>query len=92
MSGVTRNHIARLHVDGSLDTAFNPNVNSRVDTLALQPNGKILIGGDFTSVSGVARNSIARLEPTGLLDTSFTANVQGIVEALLLQSDGKIVL
>jgi uncharacterized delta-60 repeat protein len=60
---VTRNHIARLHPDGMLDTAFNPNASDWVYTIALQADGKILAGGFFTNIGGQPRNRIARLYP-----------------------------
>ena len=64
VNGVPRNKIARLNADGTLDTGFNPNVEgpfSGVSSIAMQPDGKIILGGKFTSVGGVARNNIARL-------------------------------
>jgi len=60
-AAVTRNRIARLNTDGTLDTAFNPNVNSTVSSIAVQSDGKILLGGGFTTIGGVGRNFIARL-------------------------------
>ena len=47
-----RNRIARLNADGSLDTTFNPGANDQVLALAVQPDGKILVGGDFTTLGG----------------------------------------
>ena len=61
---VTRNHIARLNPDGTLDTAFNPNANGNVLSIAVQADGKILAGGFFTSIGGQTRNHIARLDAT----------------------------
>ena len=61
---VTRNHMARLNPDGTLDTAFNPNANDVVHTIALQADGKILAGGDFTNIGGQTRNYMARLNAT----------------------------
>src|SRR5437867_4474729 len=58
---VTRNRIARLNPDGTLDTAFNPNANGVVISTAVQADGKILAGGAFTSIGGQPRNYIARL-------------------------------
>ncbi len=75
VGGVTRNRIARVNADGSLDTAFNPDVggsSSSVLAIAVQPDGKIIIGGFFTAVSGVTRNFIARLNADGSLDTLST--------------------
>ena len=61
MNGTARNRIARLNTDGTLDLTFNPNANNPVYTIAVQGDGKILIGGTFTSVGGTARNRIARV-------------------------------
>ena len=63
VGGVSRNKIARLNADGTLDISFDPGdgANNSVNSVALQSDGKILIGGDFTTVGGVSRNGIARL-------------------------------
>src|SRR5437870_2826138 len=58
-AAVTRNHIARLNPDGTLD-AFNPNANNTVNSIAVQADGKILAGGTFTSIGGQTRNRIGR--------------------------------
>ena len=93
--GVTRNHIARLNPDGTLDTAFNPNADDSVLTLRVQADGRILAGGVFTSIGGQARSCIARLDPvTGLADswnpnaTSTTAH--NGVNSISVQVDGKV--
>jgi Domain of unknown function (DUF5122) beta-propeller len=60
---VTRNHISRLNPDGTLDTAFDPNANvpgTNVFSIAVQADGKILVGGNFTNIGGQPRNNIAR--------------------------------
>lgn len=95
-NGTSRNRIARLNTNGTLDVSFNPGTgaNGTVFTLELQPNGKVVIGGSFTSVNGVSRNRIARLLPNGALDAGFNpgTGANGPVRALALQSDGKAVL
>ncbi len=100
-NGVTRGSVARLNTDGSLDTTFlatgagaNGFVPS-VSTIVIQSDGKILIGGDFTTYNGVARNNIARLNSDGSLDTTFLATEVGAnstVRSLAIQSDGKILI
>src|SRR5438132_14266909 len=86
---VTRNHIARLNPDGTLD-AFNPNANGTVYAIAVQADGKILAGGGFTSIGGQTRNRIARLDPiTGLAD-SFDPNANNFVLSIAVKADGKI--
>jgi len=47
------------------DDRFNPNANGTVFALAVQPDGKIIIGGDYTEVDGEARNYIARVHQNG---------------------------
>ena len=61
---MTRNHIARLNTDGTLDTAFDPNANDHVGAIGLQADGKIVVGGTFGSIGGQPRNCIARLDPS----------------------------
>src|SRR5438552_4006219 len=87
---VTRNRIARLNPDGTLDTAFNPNANDIVWSMALQVDGKILVGGNFTGIGGQTRNRIARLNPDGTLDTAFNPNANNIVDSIAVQADGKV--
>ena len=90
--GATRNHIARLNADGTLDTAFNPNANNTVLALAVQADGKVLIGGVFTSVGSDARAHAARLNADGTLDTAFNPSADGTVWTFAVQSDGKVLI
>lgn len=87
-----RSCIARLDPGGSLDSAFNPTVNSEIYALALQPDGKILAGGVFTNASGKVRDRIARFKPDGTLDDGFTIGADGPVYSLVLQTDGSVIL
>ena len=87
---VTRNHIARLNPDGSLDTAFNPNADGTVYSIAVQSDGKVLVGGSFVLIGGAARNYMARLNATNGLADSFNPNPSQTVESIAVQSDGKI--
>ena len=78
---VTRNHIARLNADGTLDTAFNPNANDSVLSIAVQADGKILAGGQFNganSIGGQTRNYIARLDATTGAADSFDPNANDV--------------
>ena len=62
-TATTRNHIARVNPDGTLDTTFNPNANGTVSSIVIQPDGKILLGGSFTAIGATTRNRIARVRP-----------------------------
>jgi uncharacterized delta-60 repeat protein len=87
---VTRNHIARLNPDGTLDLAFDPNANDAVWSIAVQADGKILAAGNFTSIGGHTRNCIARLDATTGLADSFDPNANNFVQSIAVQADGKI--
>src|SRR5207244_1405791 len=78
------------NTEGTLDIAFDPNANGQVDSIAVQADGKILAGGDFTSIGGQPRNHIARLDATTGLADSFDPNANGPVFSIAVQADGKI--
>ena len=95
VNGVSRNGIAKLNPDGTLDTTFDPGTganSSFVEGFAVQPDGKIVIGGTFTSFNGTGSNRIARLNSNGTLDTSFAIGTgfNSSVWAVFTQPDGKI--
>ena len=98
--GVTESKIIRLNADGSKDTSFNTGTgfNNNVSTIAIQTDGKILVGGYFTSYNGVNENKIIRLNNDGTKDISFNTgtgfgNVNYlIVSTIVVQTDGKILV
>ncbi|MEZ5429247.1 MAG: hypothetical protein R2747_23570 [Pyrinomonadaceae bacterium] len=96
IDGNPANFIARLKADGSLDTTFNigSGFNSTVLDIIVQPDGKILVGGAFTSFNGTPRNRIARLNPDGSLDAGFDpgTGADSTVYKLALEASGKVVL
>ena len=77
-NGTSKNYIIRLNSDGSIDGTFSigSGFNNQVQTIALQADGKILIGGSFTSYNGTSAKAIVRLNSDGTLDTSFTTNIR----------------
>jgi uncharacterized delta-60 repeat protein len=100
--------VIRYLSNGTLDPTFDgdgiaayalPGVNPFINCMAVQPDGKILVGG----VNGSPQNDflVVRLNPTGALDASFGVNGfiytdvfgNGFDSAydLLVQPDGKIV-
>ena len=98
IGGETRNHIARLNPSGTIDSEFNPNIDGQVGVIVLQPDGRILVGGTFNSVTPIgatattSRSNALRLNANGTLDTTFDPSVNSSVSAIALQSDGKILL
>jgi uncharacterized delta-60 repeat protein len=100
VSGVRRPFILRLKEDGNPDETFQPNggpvhdASTWVGAVAVQSDGRIVIGGRFHRVDGVPLPNLARLNPDGTLDRSFKARggASGQVERIRLQPDGRIVL
>jgi uncharacterized delta-60 repeat protein len=91
-AAVTCNRIARLNTDGTVDTNFNPNASGIVYAIAVQADGQVLAGGDFTTIGGTNRNNIARLDAaTGMAD-SFDPNANSGVRSIAVQSDGRILV
>ena len=99
-NGTTVGRIVRLNSDGTLDTAFTTNTgtgaNNAIWSIAVQSDGKIVVGGYFTTWNGTAVGYIVRLNSNGTRDTAFTTN-NGIaansnVLSIAVQSDDKIVL
>ena len=95
LGGQERYGIARVHPDGALDTAFvGPRYASILQgtyALALQPDGKILMGGRFDNMGALWADKLIRLNSDGTLDTAFRPGWKENVYSLALQADGKIV-
>ena len=89
-----RNYIGRLNADGTLDTSFNPGARRLLSySLAVQADGKILVGGCFTTLGGQTRNYLGRLNADGTLDTGFNPGADGsMCIRLAVQADGKILV
>jgi uncharacterized delta-60 repeat protein len=94
--------VARLNTDGSLDTGFGTGGSADLaivgaTSLALQPDGKILVAGGANPQLLAAPPAMTRLNSNGQLDTGFgTSGVAALfgpsTTAMALQSDGKILI
>lgn len=90
-------NLLRLNADGSRDTTFNPGgigTNNLVRAVAVQPDGKILIGGMFTSYNGIPINRICRLNADGTFDPTFNPALgpSNVVYHILVLPSGKIMV
>lgn len=97
-SPTTRNYLARVNADGTLDPSFNPNPNDVVYHVTILPGGQILVAGAFTALqpngapSPTTRRGVARLNADGTLDPTFAdPNFNTSAHCLAVQTDGKIV-
>jgi len=86
--------IGRLNADGSWDNQFSPQTNPAVsvNSIAVQTDGKILLGGSFGTLDGQPRNNIARLNQDGTVDPSFNPGADDQVYSLVVQANGEILV
>ena len=93
---IPANKIVRLNSDGSIDTSFSigNGFNNSVKKIIVQPNGKILVGGFFTSYNGTTQNAIVRLNADGSVDGSFVSALpfDFAINDIALQQDDKILV
>jgi uncharacterized delta-60 repeat protein len=94
-NGAGRARIARLNEDGSVDGTFAPGggANGNVYAVALQADGKVLIGGGFTTVNGASHAYLARLLTNGLPDPDFNPPaINNELRAVVVQPDDRILI
>ena len=93
-NGVACMRIARLNPDGTLDITFNPGsgFNNEVSAICIQGDGKIIVGGGFTTFNGLSHYNIVRLNVDGSLDSTFSSNSNYGIKSISIQSDGKIIV
>ena len=85
--------LRRLRSDAKIDDTFNgTNFNSPIKALTIQPDGKVLVGGNFSNPYQVGSSNFVRVNPNGLQDTTFIPSVNGAVNSIALQPDGKIII
>lgn len=95
VQGADRSGVALLTQEGALDASFDPGLGAggkSVKALAVQTDGFVLVGGEFTSFDGISRTNLVRLDPRGFVDSSFVPVIGGAVNALAVQADGKILV
>jgi uncharacterized delta-60 repeat protein len=94
-NSVFQQEVVRLNTDGSYDTNFNnggSGANDKIESVAVQSDGKIVIGGYVSLYNGAAVQNLARLNSDGTLDNTFSASVDNWIWTVLLQADGKLLI
>ncbi len=89
------NNIARMKKTGEWDSSFNVGngTNGKVYSVAVQSNGKVLIGGSFSSYNGNACSNIARLNTDGSFDKTFrNVKVNDIVRKITIDKNDRIII
>ena len=86
--------LVRFNADGSKDGTFigtNDFQSGAISTVALQPDGRVLVGGYFERVNGLARACLARLNQNGSVEENFPT-ASGQVTFVGVRPDEKIFL
>jgi uncharacterized delta-60 repeat protein len=95
-NGVSRNYLARLNSDGTLDNTFNigTGFDANVNSIAIQEDSKIIIGGAFTTFNGVSKKHLARINADGSVDNTFNngTGLDSDVYSIDIQKDFKIII
>ncbi|AYN04372.1 T9SS type A sorting domain-containing protein [Flavobacterium sp. 140616W15] len=97
---VTYYHLEKLNANGTIDPTFDISTsfigrNGYTSSLALQPDGKILVGGRFDTCDGNNSKSLARLHPDGSYDNTFTSPIydtEPVVNDILVRPNGNILI
>jgi len=97
VNGTTRRNIAVLNSNGTLDTTFNPATGGAetIQSVAVQTDGKIVIGGTNFALNSAVRGNVARLNANGTADTTFNqgkGTKGGAVQALKIRSNNKLLI
>lgn len=97
LNGIPTPYLTRLKPDGTIDENFDTGsgFNGKIYTTHIQPDGKILVGGSFTSYNDTTSGRLIRLNEDGTRDNTFNTSIgasTGIVYNICLQADGKIII
>lgn len=96
-AGTGLDHLVRLNTDGTVDPTFNPGgtgPGNGVSDMALMPDGRIVICGNFLNYNGTASCFVARVHANGTLDNSFNIppnSINGAVLAIALHAENKVI-
>lgn len=107
-NGTAVKSLIRLNADGSIDSSFNTGTglffqnfnNAYINSIKIQADGKILIGGAFVSYNNVPALGLIRLNLDGSIDTTFNSTGTGFtndgvppnISAIYIQQDNKILI
>lgn len=92
--GTSSRRITKLNSDGTVDPSFTGKIGGdpRGRAVAIQPDGKIIAGGEFLTANGVFAHNIARFFPNGSIDTSFKGTSDKVVNTVVVDANGRTLL
>lgn len=101
-NGENHNAIVRYNEDGTVDSSFNASitVQGSINEMVQQPDGKIIVAGNFTRANGATKLNLARFNTDGSVDNTFSVGLGPLnwdypyppVNGMAVQTDGKILV
>lgn len=95
-NGTGANRIIRLNTDGTVDGSFvyGTGFDNDVTAIKIQPDGKIIIAGSFTTYNGAGISFITRVDTGGVVDGGFSTGVgfNAVINTIDMQADNKIIV
>ncbi|UTN05087.1 T9SS sorting signal type C domain-containing protein [Flavobacterium bizetiae] len=97
LNGIPSSYLTRLHSNGMIDESFDTGTsfNGKIYASYIQSDGKIIVGGNFTTYNGIVSGRLIRLNTDGSYDNTFNTSVAangGIIYEICPQTDGKIII
>lgn len=97
IANVPANGIVRIDLNGNIDGTFKcwPGTRGAILAAASLPDGRIVVGGQFTEFGGESRTSLVRLKPDGSVDPGFNPSIDGDeseVRVIRAQADGRLLI
>ena len=93
--GMSANELVQINPDGSRDSTFDfgQGPNDLVHAIAVQADGRVIVGGSFSAINGLPRSRLARLRSDGSLDLAFPdPSVNNTVFSIALQPNGQMLI
>lgn len=90
VGGIQQFRLTRLNLDGSVDTTFlsaSEGFNAEVQGVWVDNQGRVYVGGEFTTFNGIAVEPLVRLLPDGSLDNTYTPELNGHVLTIAHAND-----
>lgn len=77
----------------SANDGYAPSADAPINAITVQPDGKALVGGQFTSINGQPCSRLCRLLADGSVDPTFAnPNADGLVSAITVLADGRFLV
>jgi hypothetical protein len=94
VNDVPRANLAKVLSNGSVDPTWIPSTDDRINDLAVDAAGNVIVAGEFNTVNNVQRLFLAKLSGTGAgaLDLTWNPTPYGSVNTVAIDTGGNVVI